>query len=323
LHKKHTPEQVTRLLGPVIPKRYKVLHHDPSASGVVDLGQTPYGVPVTIDKAVTGYDMIISVGVVEPHLYAGYSGGAKTVAIGLAGIDTVNATHSIDFLKKPSTCIGSLKGNRFQETLWHIVERLPPIFSVNTVNSQDGDALKIFCGPVKDVFEKSVAFAKDVYEVTTGEACDIAICGIGYPKDINLYQASRAMNYVLSVDSPVVRSAGALIIAAELKDGIGGSPAEKRFHDELKNMSSPQDFIEHISRAGCVAGEHRAYMVARALAGHRIMFVNKRKEDFMDGLPFKFYTSIDDALKAAEELTGKDAKICVIPHSLATIPRLV
>ena len=321
IHKKHTPEQVAKLLGPSVSRRYKILHHDPSGAGITSFGNTKYGVPATLDKAVLKYDFIISVGVVEPHLYAGYSGGAKTVAIGLAGEETINATHIIKFLDDPGTNIGSVTGNKFQETLWHIIGNIPPVFSVNTVNDQDGKALKVFCGDVKDVFEKSVDFARKVFGVDVKQQCDIAICGIGYPKDINLYQASRAMNYVLNVDRPVLRKGGVLIIAAELKDGLGDSAAERRFYDELKKMKSAQDFISRIRNEGCIAGEHRAYMVAKALAEYNVIFVTIVKKSFMDGLPFKFYTNIEAALAEAEGIVGKNSKIYVIPRSLATIPR--
>lgn len=321
LHKHHTPEQLQKLLGAPIVKRYKVIQHDPSAHAVVNFGNTEYDVPATLDKAVLDHDLLISIGVIEPHLYAGYSGGAKTIAIGLAGAATINATHSIKFLDDPTTNIGSLKGNRFQETLWHILDNVQPVFSINTVNDQDGKALKVFCGPVKDVFKKSTEFAREVFEIGTKDLCDIAICGIGYPKDVNLYQASRALNYVLSVDKPVVRKGGVVIVAAELKEGIGQSIAEKRFHDELKKMDSPAGFINHIKQEGCIAGEHRAYMVARAMVDYTVIFVNTSRESFMEGLPFDFYTDMQDALAKAQTITGKDSKIYIIPRSLATIPR--
>ena len=101
------------------------------------------------------------------------------------------------------------------------------------------------------------------------------------------------------------------------------SATEKRFHDELKKMASPKDFIGRIKTEGCIAGVHRAYMVARALAGHNVIFVNDQKKEFMEGLPFKFCGNIEEALSAAERITGKNSKIYIIPHSLATIPRQV
>ena len=322
MHKKHTPIQLQKLLGFPILKHYKVMQHDAYSKSCLDFGETKYGVPAVLDKVVHDYDFIISIGVIEPHLYAGYSGGAKTIAIGLAGEATINATHSIKFLDNPSTNIGLLEGNRFQETLWHLIKDISNVFSINIVNDVDGKALKVFAGPIKDVFKRGSLFARSIFEVTAKSECDIAICGIGHPKDVNLYQASRAINYVLSVDKPVVRKGGVVIVAAELKDGIGESFAEKRFYEELKNMRSAEDFVNRVKIEGCVAGEHRAYMVAKALLDYKVIFVTKDNRNFMEGLPVKYCKDLSDALRCAEDIVGKNSKIYVIPRALATIARI-
>ena len=321
LHKKHTAGELKKLLGGSVIRRCGILQHDPSADSVIDFGRTQYGVPITLDKNLLNYEFVISVGVIEPHLYAGYSGGAKTIAIGLAGEATINATHSVRFLDDPSVNIGNLDKNKFQETLWHIIDKIQLSFSINIVNSPDGSAIKVFAGPTKDVFKKGTLLAKKVFEVKAGPRADIAICGIGYPKDVNLYQASRALNYILNVNRPVVKRKGFVIVAAQLKDGIGNSPTEKRFYEELKNVRSPKDFVFHVKTKGCVAGEHRAYMVAKALMGYNVLFVSTLKKNFLQNLPFKCFSNISDALSFADDIIGKKTKIYVIPRSLATIAR--
>ena len=321
LHRKHTQEELKKLLGASIVRRCGILQHDPSTDSVIDFGLTEYGVPITLDKNLLNYEFVISTGVIEPHLYAGYSGGAKTIAIGLAGEATINATHSVRFLDDPSVNIGNLDKNKFQETLWHIIDKIQLSFSVNIVNSPDGKTIKVFAGPTKDVFKKGTMLAKKIFEVKARCQADIAICGIGYPKDINLYQASRALNYVLNVDSPVVRKKGFVIVAADLSDGIGDSFAEKRFYEELKNMRSPKDFVSRVKAKGCVAGEHRAYMVAKALMDYNVLFVSASKKDFLQNLPFKCFSDINDALSYVDGIRGKKTKIYVIPRSLATIAR--
>lgn len=321
LHKKHTAQELKRLLGASIIRRCGILQHDPSTDSVIDFGRTQYGVPITLNKNLLNYEFVISTGVIEPHLYAGYSGGAKTIAIGLGGEATINATHSVRFLDDPSVNIGNLDENKFQETLWHIIDKIQLSFSVNIVNSPDGKAIKVFAGPTRDVFKKGTELAKKVFEVKTRSRAQIAICGIGYPKDINLYQASRALNYILNVDSSVVKRKGFVIVVADLKDGIGNSFAEKIFYEELKNMRSPKDFVSHIKASGCVAGEHRAYMVAKVLMNYNVLFVSGSKKEFLKNLPFKCYSDIRGALSYADDIIGKKAKIYVIPRSLATIAR--
>lgn len=309
MHKKHTKDQLKELLGEGVLKRYNVLNHEQDKRFLTNLGSTRMGIPIVLDARLKDYGSVISIGVVEPHLYAGYSGGAKTVAIGLAGEETISATHSVRFLDDPGTTIGSVIGNPFQDTLWEIAERVRLAFSINIVNDLNGRAIAVFSGNTKKVFEEGVLFAKKIFEVQVKEAADIVICGIGYPKDINLYQASRAINYITSVDKPILKKGGVLMIAAELEGGVGGSAAEERFYARLKDMRSPEDFLKTVKKSGCLAGEHRAYMVAKGLLDYDIIFVTKDRGGLMSGLPFESFRNIDDALQRADNLTGKECGI--------------
>lgn len=322
LHKKYDMRQLKSLLGEGITKRYRVFQHDQENRSLVRLGRTKSGIPIVLNRNTMNHDVVISIGVIEPHLYAGYSGGAKTVAIGLAGRQTIDATHGTLFLDDRLTRIGSVWDNPFQKTLWEIEGKATIDFSVNVVNDADGKAVSVFSGDTRAVFENGVAASRHIFEVYAKRPADIAICGIGYPKDINLYQASRAINYIVSVDAPVVRKAGVLIVAAELKDGIGTSPAEAKFYKRLKGMRSPEEFIARIKRAGCVAGEHRAYMVAKPMIDYNIVFVTMGRKRFMDDLPFPCFDTMHKALEHANGIAGVASKICLIPRVLATIARL-
>lgn len=321
LHKKHNMRQLGELLGGDVIKQYNVISHDHAEKSLINLGSTKDGIPIILNKNLKNHDLVVSIGVIEPHLYAGYSGGAKTVAIGLAGEGTINATHNVKFLDNPLTKIGSIKENSFQNALWEIIDKSPIGFSVNVVNDQNGRALKIFSGTPREVFKDGTDFAKRVFEVEVKKPSSLAICGIGYPKDINLYQASRAINYILN-DRPIIRKGGVLIVAAELKRGAGDGVSEKRFYKELKNMGSPEDFTEKIKRKGCIAGEHRAYMVAKGILDYKIIFVSKGRKNLMKGLPFGYFENLYDALDCADGILGRGSKIYVIPRALSTIARL-
>ena len=322
LHKAHTEEQLIRLLGRQVLKRCKVIAHKLDKKSIVSVGRSRRGVPITLDKNLFDADAVLSIGTIEPHLYAGYSGGAKTVAIGLAGEDTVNDTHGVRFLDDPKVAIGSVDRNPFQETLWEAAGKAKLAFSVNVVNGQDGRPAAVFCGEPRMVFRKGVECARRIYEVAARQAADIVVCGIGYPKDVNLYQASRAINYVVNVDKPVLRKGGVLVVAAEMRDGPGTSATELKFYDTLKSMHSPRSFIDKIKRCGCMAGEHRAYMVAAPLTNYEIVFVTGPRQRFMDGLPFQRFTTVTAALGYAATITGPHPKTRVIPHALTTIARI-
>ena len=321
LHTPHTKRELRELLGAAVMKRCRVMSHAQGRGSLERFGATRRGVPVTLNKRLACYDRIISVGLVEPHLYAGYSGGVKTVAIGLAGKTTIDATHSVRFLDHAGTCIGSVAGNPFQETLWEIAAARPVDLCGNIVNDAAGRPVKAFAGPARDVFKAAVAFAKKIYEVTAPEKADTVICGVGHPKDVNFYQASRAVNYILSVDRPVLKKGGVLIVAAEMKDGIGTSATEKLFYDCMKHMRSPGAFMTAVRKHGCVAGEHRAYMVAKPLLDYTILFVSGRPAVWMKGLPIPFFRSVEDALAHADRITGKAGRAWVVPKALSTIAK--
>jgi nickel-dependent lactate racemase len=322
LHRPHSAAELKELVGSSVFKRCRVMSHCQRKSSLIHLGRTRSGVPIVLNKRVLQYDLIVSVGLIEPHLYAGYSGGAKTVAVGLAGKETVDATHGVRFLSDPDTGIGSIRRNPFQLALWEIAQKAPVRFAVNVINDPSGRAVAAFAGPVKAVFEAGCRFSKRIYEVGAGCAADVVICGVGNPKDVNLYQASRAMNYVLDSGSPVLKKGGVLIIAAELRDGAGKSRTERLFYETLKNIDSPREFLSSVMKRGCVAGEHRAYMVARALIDYKIVFVSRRKGPLFRGLPIKCFGDIESAVRYSAGITGPSARIWIIPKALSTIARV-
>jgi len=322
LHKKHSQGQLEKLLGTDILKRCRVLNHVQRRSSLMKLGRTAAGIPIVLNKALGSHDFIISIGVIEPHLYAGFSGGAKTIAIGLAGEETINATHSLRFLDDPMMRLGRIDRNPFQDTIREIASRAPADFYINVVNDADGTALNIFSGPLNKVFRKGVNFARRSFEMEVREPADIVICGIGHPKDVNLYQASRAVNYILNVEKPMLKKGGVLIVAARMAEGAGQGKAEKRFYKEVRAMRSPADFIKNVKRRGCIAGVHRAYMIARPLLDYGVAFVTGRgNEGLMRGLPFPCFKNINDALDYALARVGDKAGIYIMPHALSAIAR--
>jgi nickel-dependent lactate racemase len=318
----HVPlerQRLKSLVGAEACERCDVVSHDQRRTSLIDMGRTPGGVPIVLNRNLIGKDLVISIGVIEPHLYAGYSGGVKTVAIGLAGEATIRATHGVRFLADASTRIGSVDGNVFQDALRDISAVLRIDFCLNVVNDSAGNARGVFAGDAVKVFEAGASFSRRLFEVRAEKAADIAICGIGYPKDINLYQASRAINYVANTERPIVKRSGVIIVVAELKGGIGESEAERRFHRALKDMGRPQEFVDKVERSGCLVGEHRAYMVAKALCRHTVVFVSGCDNRIFDGLPIRCFKDVAAAVRFAEGLAGSDAGIYVVPRALATI----
>jgi nickel-dependent lactate racemase len=318
LHQPLDKKELKTLLGESIVERFKVYSHTPKKEELVYRGKTHQGVPIFLNKKLAETDSIISIGVIEPHLYAGYSGGAKTIAIGLAGEETINFTHHPRFLDRKGTALGSIKNNPFQNALWKIIRGLPIKYSLQIVNDAEGNFLKIFSGSLKATFREGVRFARKIFEIKLKEKADAVICGIGYPKDVNLYQASRAFNYILNTANPVVKKEGYVLVCAELNDGWGKGLGEKRFAEIMKNLKGPADYITKVKKSGCLAGEHRAYMVAKALTQARLGFIGEKAKLYCQNTPFLSFENFYEALRIILK-KNPNSKFYIAPHALASI----
>jgi len=293
LHRSPAKKEITDNLG-TIAKRIKISVHD--YKDVFYLGRSKSHIPIYINRKLRGVSSIITVGVVEPHLYAGYSGGVKVAAIGLAGEKTINATHHPRFLDHPGTRICSLYNNPFQDFIQEAGSMLPIKYSINIVNDENGKILRIFEGRPFSCFKKAVSFAQKIFEKQVNTCPDVVICSMPCSKAANIYQASRAFNYVANTRSPAIKPDSIILAKAGLEEGFGKGLGEIRFMRKVIAMKSPEKLIAEIKKGGCLAGEHRAYMVAKALTKARLGFISEKAYLYKNkGLPFLFFKDIKEA----------------------------
>ena len=225
-----THEEKVAKLGADIVARFRVIDNEPqNPAALVDLGITAGGVPVSVHRAVVESDLVIATGIVEPHQYGGYSGGRKTLAVGAAGEALIAHTHGPAFVDHPGTRLGRIEGNPFHEAVTEAARRAGLRFILNVVLDDDKRLLRVTAGDPEEAFQDLVAFARSVYEVPIPQQYDIAIGGVGFPKDSNLYQASRAPSYLFFAPTCVVRPGGYFIIPARCEEGAGSGVGEQRF----------------------------------------------------------------------------------------------
>lgn len=322
LHRAHTAPELETILGRGVSGRAAIVQHSPRAGSFETLGRSASGVPITIDKHLLEADAILCLGVIEPHLYAGYSGGAKTIAIGCAGEPTINATHAPKFLDHPKVRLGLVDGNPFQRVLWESLDKLPVRFIVNVLNDGEGRLAGIFAGSPRAVFGAGIRKADQLYRIKVKEPADAVLCGVGSHKDVNFYQTSRAFNYVLSTERPIVKKGGFVIACAGLKEGIGSGLGEQRFYRELKTVRSPEAYVKKIKRQGCQAGEHRAYMVAQAMTQANLVVVGETAPEVLRGLPILAFKNLEETLAHVRRSRGPRATFHSLPLCLSTIATL-
>lgn len=316
LHRKPTRKELKSNLGNII-KRVKISSHN--YNNVFYLGRSKNHIPIYLDKKLKQADYIITIGVVEPHLYAGYSGGVKVLSIGLAGEKTINATHHPRFLDHPGTKICSIKNNPFQDFIQEAASLLPIKHSINIINSKDGKILKIFEGLPKECFENAILYSHKIFEKNIPEFIDAVICDIPQGKSANIYQASRIFNYVADTRSPVIKNSSLILVKAGLEEGFGKGLGEKRFMKKILEMKNPEKLISSIKKYGCLAGEHRAYMAAKALKKAKLGFISEKAHAYKNrGLPFLFFEGLSEAKKYIRK-NFKNPKIYYLKNAFTTI----
>ena len=321
MHRPSTPEEKVAKLGQAVVNRYRVIDNEPQNDQMlVDLGVTPGGVPVSAHRAAVEADLLIATGLVEPHQYAGYSGGRKTVAVGAAGESLIAHTHGPDFVDHPGTRLGRIEGNPFHEAVTEAARRAGLDFILNVVLDDEKNIVCAKAGEPVETHRQLVAFARSIYEVPIPRQVDIAIGGVGYPKDANLYQASRAASYLFFAPTPVVKPGGFLIVPARCDEGAGEGVGEQRFFEAMRDAPDVQAILCDAREHGYPPGQQRAFVMAKVLEEARVVIVGSECPNVISACKMTPAATMDDALTLASRELGEQLEVLVVPHALLTLP---
>ncbi len=321
MHRASTREEKVEKLGADIVSRYRVIDNEPqNPASLVDLGRTAGGVPISVHRAVVESDLILATGIVEPHQYGGYSGGRKTLAVGAAGEALIAHTHGPAFVDHPGTRLGRIEGNPFHEAVREVARRAGLRFILNVVLDDNLRLLRAVAGDPDSAFEDLVAFARSVYEVPIPRQYDIAVGGVGFPKDINLYQASRAPSYLFFAPTCVVRPGGYFIIPARCQEGAGNGVGEQRFLAALRDAPDIPFILNDARRNGYPPGQQRAFVMAKVLEHARVIIVASECPEIVASCKMIPAATMEEALQIAARDVGSSCDVLIVPHALLTLP---
>jgi nickel-dependent lactate racemase len=324
MHRHSTREEKIAKLGAEAVARYRVTDNEPqNPVALVDLGTTSGGVPVLVHRAAVEADLLIATGLVEPHQYAGYSGGRKTVAVGAAGEALIAHTHGPAFLDHPATRLGRVEGNPFHEAISEAARRAGLRFILNVVLDGEKRVLKVAAGEPEATFRELVAFARSVYDVDIPHQYDVAIGGVGYPKDANLYQASRAASYLFFAPTPVVHPGGFLVIPARCEEGVGGGVGEQRFFAAMRDAPDVRAIVHDARANGYPPGQQRAFVMAKVLEEARVVVVGSECPDAVAACKMTPAATMEEALALAAGELGEALDVLIVLHALLTLPVIV
>lgn len=322
MHRPSTFEEKTAKLGKEIVKDYLVVDHEPmNAQALVDLGVGKEGVPFTINRRAYESDLLVATGIVEPHQYAGYSGGGKTLAIGAGGEPLIAYTHGPKMVDHPGTRLGKIEGNPFQNAVKEVARRARLRFIINVVQDDESRPVAVLAGDPEPTFRELVSSARQVYEVPIPRQVDVAVAGVGHPKDLNLYQATRAVSYLFFAPTPAVRDGGVFILPAPTPEGAGQGLGEQRFLQTMRDASDMPTLLAELRKTGYPPGAQRAFVMAKVLEKTHVIVVGSETPEIVRQLKMIPAATMDQAFAIAKEKVGqKDLDVLVVPHALLTLP---
>ena len=315
-HRPTTKEELIGKFGEKVVAEEKIVVHNAFApETMVNIGKLPSGGDIVINKLAVEADLLISEGFIEPHFFAGFSGGRKSVLPGVVSKVTVLANHNSQFIASDKARTGNLEGNPIHIDMLHAAKTAKLQFILNVVIDADKKIIKAFAGDLEKAHAEGTKFAGELANVAAKPA-DIAITSNGgYPLDQNIYQAVKGM----SAAEATCRKGGVIIICAACNDGHGGED----FYEWFKKANSAQavmDEIMAIEPQNTLPDQWEAQILARILIDHTVIMVTDQCDHGMiKDMKMKVANTLPEAMKMAEEIVGKDARITVVPDGVSVI----
>ena len=312
-HRKIRLDEAENILGKEILERVNWIPHDASSEDLVYVGETSYKTKVYINKVFHSADVKILTGDVCLHYYAGYGGGRKSVLPAISGIETISHNHAM--LTHPKAITGNLDGNPIHLDMTEAARLAKPDFIVNVVMNHKKEIVRAFAGDLEEAFMQGVKLVDQIYKVKVDKQADIVLVSAGgYPSDIDLYQAYKAIDSALRV----VKPGGVLVVAAECRDGHGN----KVFYEWMKKYQTIEE-VEKQIKTNFKLGGHKAYYILKAKQKADIILISKMNPKEVKNI-FKLEPAknLDEALEIAFTKKGKNAKVIVMPEAAKVLPEL-
>ncbi|KAA0004790.1 MAG: nickel-dependent lactate racemase [Thermoplasmata archaeon] len=310
-HREVKHEEATRLLGQNYAEELEYISNNCHGNDFTYIGTTSRGTDVKIKNAFLEADLKILLGDVEIHYFAGYGGGRKSILPGIAHYSTIQHNYTTNFFH-PMAKPGVLDGNPMYENMTEAARLAAPHFCLNVVQNAKHEIVGAFAGDFDLVLRKGAALVDKMYKVKVKEKADIVITAAdGSPHDVNLYQAYKAIHLALNV----VKENGVIILAAECPDGHGSEP----YYQWMKKYKTKEEMEKELSKE-FIPGGHKAFYHLKAMDKAKLFIVSDMDRKMLeDVFRMNVFESVDDAIKEALKIKGKDAKILVIPRGTTTL----
>jgi len=311
-HRGPTDEEYAQIFGSFYEKiRGRIIVHDARADqDMVFLGTSTNGTPMHVNKAGIEADKIIIISSVEPHYFAGYTGGRKSFLPGIAGYKTIEQNHKLAL--SPEAKALALDGNPVHEDMMDAIKTVKQeIFSIMTVLDKHHKVYATCCGHIHDSFHAAITLANEVFAAPLKEKADIVVSVVKFPQDIDLYQAQKGIDNA----KLALKKGGILILVAKCRHGIGG----KAFADLLGSSDTPKAALDTIEK-GYVLGYHKAAKMAEIGLWAEMWGVTDVAPEIILKLFIRPFSNLQDAVDAALLKKGPDATVLFLMDGGLTVP---
>lgn len=308
-HRGTTVDELIAKLGTEIVKREKIVVHDafdPKAN--VQIGILPSGAPLVIDRQAAETDLLVAEGFIEPHFFAGFSGGRKSVLPGICDKVTVYGNHCGTFIANDCARTGVLEGNPIHRDMEAAAEMAKLSYVVNVVIDEKKRTVAAFAGDFRQAHSAGVKFLRNYCQATPILGDIVVTTNGGAPLDQNLYQCVKG----LTAAEATVKSGGTIILCAEMAGGIGGD----QFYRDMINCESPAKLFEQFAatpQSETVADQWQTQILCRILKNHRVIWVTRSDmEQWIVNMKMEYAPDLSTAIKMAGE-----GSMTVIPDGVS------
>lgn len=319
LHRENTPAELEQMLGAEIVRRYRVVnHHGYAEQELVKLGRTSFGAEVWLNAEYVRASKRIVTGFIEPHFFAGFSGGPKMVCPGVAGSTTILHAHNAAMVGHRKATWGITEGNPIHDEIREAAALAPPDFSLSVTLNKRHDITNVFAGEVFATHRAGCAYVKATAMQAVAQPFDIVVStNSGFPLDLNLYQTVKGM----AAAAVIVRQGGAIVMAAECSQGV---PAGSHFQQVLALEQTPAALLQRIESPSFHQPEQWQVQVQAIIQAKARVYLKAGglTDDDIRAAHLIPCHNISETVSALLQEYGPSARVAVLPQGPQTIPYL-
>lgn len=309
VHSPHSEAQNREIFGEAVAAEYEFVYHN-CDQDLADLGQLSTGNQLLLNKRVVEADFLITTGVILPHYMAGFSGGRKSILPGVAGRESIGNNHAM--MVEVTAQSPALKDNPISQEMFEAAAKVGVDFILNVVTNSSREIVQVCAGDYRQAWEAGISVSAEMYHLALTEKADVALVSSGgFPRDINIYQAQKALDHA----DHAVKKGGTIIWAAECSEGYG----EETFKKWMDEAAKPKANIERIKEK-FVLGGHKAFAISKVAAEKEIILISSLSRAETENIFAKKMNSLQEAVEYLEEKYQGKYKSYILPQGSLTVP---